>query len=114
MNLTYVSIAVFALAAVLGLTILTKWLGKKEVSRTVVYSHGAFAALGLVLLVAYAVQNPENFPKTALILFVIAALGGFYMFFKTLQQKMSPLAIAFVHALLAVSGFVGLLLFAFA
>ena len=110
----YVSILSFALAAVLGLGILIKWLTKKDASKTVVYSHGIVAAAALVLLVIYAVQNPADFPKTSLILFVIAALGGFYMFFRDLQQKASPMFIAFVHALLAVSGFVALLLFVFA
>ncbi|MEX2231021.1 MAG: hypothetical protein WD824_02585 [Cyclobacteriaceae bacterium] len=114
MNLIYVTIIVFALAAVFGLTILVKWLTKKDVSRAVVYTHGVFAALGLVLLIVFAMQNRDNYPNIALILFIIAALGGFYMFFRDLQKKMSPYSIAFVHALLAVAGFVALLIFAFA
>jgi hypothetical protein len=113
MNVLYVTIIVFALSAVLGLTILIKWLSKKEVSKGVIYSHGIFAALGLGLLAFFAVENADNFPKTALILLVIAAIGGFYMFFRELQKKMSPYSIAFVHALLAVAGFVSLLLFSF-
>ena len=80
----------------------------------VILAHGAIAAIALVLLVVFALQNPESFPKTSLILFVVAALGGFYMFFRNLKQKMGPLPLAFFHALLAVSGFVLLLLFAFA
>lgn len=113
MNLIYISIAVIALAAVLGLTILISWLTKKDVSRGVVYGHGIFAAIGLVLLAVFALQNPEDYPRLALILLVVAALGGFYMFFRDLQHKMSPYSIAFVHALLAVAGFVSLLFFAF-
>lgn len=110
----YLSIALFALAAVLGLTILVKWLTKKEASRAVIYSHGLVAAIALVLLIVYAAGNPENFPKTSIILFVLAALGGFYMFFYNLKTKLTPVAIAFVHALLAVVGFVALLFFVFA
>ena len=112
MNLIYVAIAIFALAAVLGVMILAKWLSKKDVSRGVIYAHGVFAAVGLVLLAVYAVQSPENYPKVTLILLVLAALGGFYMFFRELQNKMSPYSIAFGHALIAVAGFVSLLLFA--
>jgi hypothetical protein len=114
MNLIYLSVAVFALAAVFGVLILAKWLSKKDVSRGVIYTHGLFAAVGLVILVVYALQNRDNYPNVALILFIIAALGGFYMFFRDLQNKMSPYSIAFLHALLAVAGFVSLLLFAFA
>ena len=114
MNLLYASIVLFAVAAVFGLTILAKWLGKKDVSQVTVYSHGIFAALALVLLIVFALQNSANYPQVSLILFVVAALGGFYMFFRDLQKKMSPYSVAFLHALLAVAAFVGLLLFAFA
>ncbi len=114
MNLTYASIVLFAIAAVLGLSILIKWLTKKDVSKGVIYSHGIAAAIGLGLLVVLAVEDPEGYPKAALILLVIAALGGFYMFFRDLQQKMSPYSVAFLHALLAVAGFVALLIYAFA
>ena len=110
----YVSIALLALSAVLGLTILIKWLSKHEASQTVIYAHGVVAASGLLILIYYAMQNPENFPKASIILFVIAAIGGFYMFIRNLKQKMGPLPLALIHALLAVSGFVLLLLFAFA
>jgi hypothetical protein len=109
----YFAIALFALSAVLGLTILIKWLTKKDASKGVVYSHGIVAAIGLAVLVIYAVQNPDKFPKTSLILFAIAAVGGFYMFFRDMQKKYSPLTVAFIHALLAVGGFVMLLAFAF-
>ena len=109
-----ISIALFALSAVLGMTILVKWLTKKEASKAVIYSHGLVAATALVLLVVYAIQNPENFPQTSIVLFVIAALGGFYMFIRDIQKKASPLAIAFIHALLAVTGLITLLLFVFA
>jgi hypothetical protein len=107
------TIILFALAAVLGLTILVKWLTNKEASRGVVYAHGAAAAVALVLLLVYVLQHPDNSPMTSLILFVIAALGGFYMFFKDVKGQNSPMGIAIVHALLAVGGFVTLLLFAF-
>jgi len=110
----YASIALFAISAVLGLTILLKWLSKTEASSTVIYAHGAFAAVALVILIVFALQNPENFPKTSILLFIVAALGGFYMFFRNLKQKIGPMPLAFLHALLAVSGFVILLLFAFA
>ena len=110
----YLAISLFAISAVLGLTILTKWLTSKAVSKSVIYSHGIFAATALVLLVVFAMQNPDNFPKASIGLFVVAVLGGFYMFIRDLSKKSSPLAIAFVHALLAISGFVALLLFAFA
>lgn len=110
----YFTIALFAISAVLGLSILLKWLNKQNASRAVVYSHGMVAAVALVLLIGYAVMHPDSFPKVSIILFVIGALGGFYMFFNDLRQKESPMSIAFIHALLAVAGFVTLLTFVFA
>ena len=110
----YFTIALFAVSALLGLTILIKWLNKQDASRAVVYAHGGIAAAGIVLLLIYAIQNPTDFPKISIILFAIAAIGGFYMFFNDLSKKPNPIAIAFVHAILAVSGFVTLLMFVFA
>ena len=110
----YAAIALFALSAILGLTILIKWLTKKDASKAVIWSHGLVAAIALVILVVYAIQNPANYPQISIILFAIAAIGGFYMFFRDLRKKTSPLSVAFIHALLAVGGFIMLLFFTFA
>src|SRR5436190_15970973 len=99
----YLSIALFALAAVLGLIILVSWLQKKNASRAVIYSHGIVAAAALVLVVFFSIQNSENFPRLSLTLFIVSALAGFYMFFRDLNNKMSPIVLAFVHALVAVA-----------
>jgi hypothetical protein len=109
----YLTIALFAIAAIIGIIILKNWLTAASTSRAVVYAHGVFAALGLVVLVVYAVQNPANYPKTSIILLVIGALGGFYMFAEDLRKKNSPIWLAVVHALLAVGGFLFLVFFVF-
>lgn len=109
----YTTIILFAIAAVFGLVILVSWLRQKGASNAVVYSHGIFAAVALVLLIVYALQNPDNSPKAAITLFVIGALGGIYMFIRDLMKKNSPMWLAIVHALLAVGGFVMLLVYAF-
>lgn len=108
------SILLFAIAAVLGLLILIKWLGNKNVSRSVVYGHGIFAVLAFVLLLLFAYQHPDHFPSVALILFAIAALAGIYMFIKDLKGKYSPMALAVTHGLVAVAAFISLLIFALA
>ncbi len=109
----YATIVLFIISAILGLSILLKWLTSKHVSRAVIYSHGLVAAIALIILIAYALQNPANFPKASIILFAIGALGGTYMFVDDLRKKNSPLWLAFIHALLAVAGLVTLLLFVF-
>lgn len=109
----YLTICLFALAAVAGVLILKNWLTSAPTSRTVVYVHGAFAAAALVLLAVFAFRNPGNYPRVSLILFVLAALGGFYMFAEDLKKKYSPMWLAFAHALLALAGFFLLLIFVF-
>jgi NAD/NADP transhydrogenase beta subunit len=109
----YATIVLFALAAIVGFIILKNWLTSADTSRTTVYLHGVFAALALVLLVMYAFQNPANYPKASIILFVIGALVGFYMFAEDLRKKFSPTWLAVVHALFGVAGFLVLLFFVF-
>jgi hypothetical protein len=110
----YITIALFAIAAILGITILVSWVNKRNAPRSIVYSHGIFAATALVLLIVYIVNHRTNAPTTSLILFVLAALVGFYMFIRDMNKKNSPIGVAVLHALLAVSGFIALLIFVFA
>jgi hypothetical protein len=109
----YTSIALFALAALFGLTMLIKWLRKEDAPRGVAYIHGIVAALALVILIMYGVGHPDHFPKISIILFIIAALGGIFMFIRDVMKKPPIIPLAFVHALLAVSGLVTLLMFVF-
>jgi|SRR3954465_15340186 hypothetical protein len=105
-----VNIIAFALAAVLGLVIIKNWLTSANTSKAVVYAHGIFAAAGLVLLIISLVNTGSKNLQTSLILFVIAAIVGFYMFFRDLKGIMSPTWLGIVHGLVAVAGFVFLLL----
>src|SRR5215217_2110328 len=101
----YLTLGLFALAAIIGLIILKNWLTSANTSRTVVYAHGAFAAIALVLLLVQAIRNPAGNLRTSLMLFIIAAIGGFYMFFQDIKGKFSPTWLAVVHALIAIGGF---------
>ena len=109
----YIVIILFALAAVVGFIILKNWLTSATTARTTVYLHGTFAALALIILVIYAFQNTSHYPKASIILFIVAALVGFYMFSEDLRKKYSPMWLAFTHALFAIAGFLLLLFFVF-
>ena len=109
----YVSLAAFALAAIFGLTILIKWFGQSDAPRAVVYTHGILAATGLVLLLIEALKDRAHAPMISIVLFVIAAVAGFYMFFRDIIKRKRTLYLAFVHAVVAVAGFVALLFFVF-
>lgn len=106
----YLTIGLFAVAAVIGLIILKNWLTSAKTARTVVYAHGIFAAVAFILLLVQALRNPTGNLTTSLILFVVAALGGFYMFFQDLKGRFSPTWLALTHALIAATGVVFLLL----
>ena len=106
-------IGLFAIAAVFGLILLSKVLKGSETPKPVVYLHGGFAAVALVLLIINAVNDPANAPIISLILFVIAALGGFILFAKDISKKKIPVPLALIHAGAAVVAFVLLLSFVF-
>jgi hypothetical protein len=110
----YASIILFAIAAMFGLTILIRWLIKKDAPAVVIYSHGIFAVIAFLSLLVYSLQNKEHFPLVSLILFAIVAVAGFIMFFMNLKNSKSPLFIAFIHAIVAVTAIILLLLFAIA
>lgn len=107
------TIILFALAAVLGLILITKVLKGQETPKPVVYTHGAVAATGLVLLIIAYINQGDSLLMTSVLIFVIAALGGFVMFGKDLTHKAIPKWLAVVHALAALTAFVLLLIAAF-
>ena len=108
----YTAIAFFALAAIFGLLLLSYVLKGKETRKTVVVTHGLLAASGLTLLIIYMLNRPG--PIESLVLFTIAVLGGVVMLVKDLSGKPIFKWLGIAHGLIAVCGFIFLLVFAFA
>lgn len=106
------TIILFALAAALGSAVMVQIINDRETNKPVAYAHGAVAAIALALLIIYAISNPASYPRISLILFIVAALGGFVLFGKDLMGKPGPKALALIHGLAAVAAFVLLLIFA--
>jgi hypothetical protein len=106
----YLTIILFAIAAIIGVIILKNWLTSAKTARTVIYAHGIFAAAALVLLLVHTLNNPSSALQTSLAIFIAAALGGFYMFFRELKGILSPTWLGVVHGLLAIVAF-GVLVF---
>ncbi len=107
------TIILFAIAAVLGMVLITKVLKDQETPKAVVYSHGAAAAIALVLLIIAYTNQGDSLLMISILVFIVAALGGFVMFGRDISQKTIPKWLAVVHALAAVTGFVLLLIAAF-
>lgn len=108
----YTIIGLFALAALLGMALLSYVLKDKETPKGAMIAHGLFAASGLVLLLMYVFRNTPG-PVESAVLFVIAALGGFVLVARDLTGKKIPKWLAVTHGLLAVAGFLFLLVFTF-
>ena len=108
----FASIAFFSLAAVLGMLLLSYVLRGKETPKGVVFTHGPLAAIGVILLIIYAFDNPPG-PIESIVLFIIAALGGLILVTRDLLRKPIPKWLAVTHGLVAITGFVFLLIYAF-
>ncbi len=108
----YTAIAFFALAAILGMILLSFILRGKETPKGLALTHGPLAAIGLILLIIYTVNNKPG-PIESVILFTIAAIGGVIVFMRDITNKPIPKWLAIAHGLIAVTGFIFLLIFAF-
>ena len=101
------ALALFALAAVIGMYMLTRVLRDTLPPWLAVVLHGAFAATGLVLLLYSAFMAGSAPPPILLfasVVLVIAALGGFVLVSFHLRKKTPPRALALIHAFAAVVG----------
>lgn len=107
----YLAIIIFLIAAVFGLIIASAIIRNQPTPKPMVYLHGLLGAIALAIVVIYVLKNPGNNPMISLVLLVIAALGGFVLFARDMTKKPGPLALVIIHALMAVSGVLGLILF---
>lgn len=103
------ALIVFAIAALGGATLAYMRIVKKDVSMPLALVHGLFAATGLVLLVLSIANGAGSGIKSALIVFLIAALGGFTLFSFHLRTRPLPVPLVLIHGSAAVVAFLILL-----
>jgi hypothetical protein len=106
-----ISIIIFAFAALLGLYLLSFVLQNKNTPKGVAFTHGPLAALALVILIIYAIFNHPS-PVVSITLFVLAALGGIMLIYRDITGKSVPKWMAIGHGLVAITGFIFLIIFA--
>lgn len=102
------ALALFAVAAVIGVYMLTRIFSGALPPWLAGILHGALAATGLVLLLYTAFGTgvaPSPVLLFASVILVIAALGGFILVSFHARQKAPPRALALVHGVAAVVGF---------
>lgn len=105
------ALVLFGIAALGGLILATQRLrGAPRPTLALALVHGAVAAAGLVSLILVVVEaGAPPVAKTALVVFLVAALGGFYLIAQHLQTKPLPIPVMLIHAAVAVAGFLILL-----
>jgi len=106
-----VAAVLFALAAIGGIILAALHLTTKSAPIPLALLHGLLAATGLVLLIIGVTQMASaGLPGIALVIFIIAALGGFVLFAMHLKRRPLPGGLIVVHGLLAVAAFTILLI----
>lgn len=106
------AIALFSLAAIIGMAMLSFVLKGKRPSMALVLTHGPLALAGIVLLLIYSTTH-HPIPFESILLFIIAASGGIILVIHHFMGKMIPKWLAIAHGIIAVVGFIFLLLFQF-
>ena len=113
MGLIYSAIVIFGMTAIFGMYLLSLILRNKTTPKGLTIIHGVMAALALILLLIFS-YGPSPGPWPSIIVFALAAMGGFVLNYRDITGKKVPKWLGIVHGLLAVAGFVLLLIFAFA
>ncbi len=104
-NMLIAAQILFAIAAVIGITLAFMHIKKKPVPIAYALPHGIIAATGLILVIISYVQAIAAV-GLPLILFIIAALGGFVLFATHYRARPLPLPLIIIHALVAVTAFI--------
>jgi len=105
------SVILFAIAALGGLVLGVSGLRQRDLPMWLSLIHGLVAAAGLVTLILVVLQgNAGTLVIISLVLFLIAALGGFVLFSFHLRKRPHPKGLIVIHALAAVIAFVLLLI----
>lgn len=112
MTTLYTIIGLFASSALIGLYLLVLVLQNKETPKAVSFVHGGFVVVAFILLISYLVKNSPG-PIESVVLFAMAAVGGVVLIYRDITGKKIPKWLAIAHGLLAVSGFIFLLIYTF-
>jgi hypothetical protein len=106
-----IAIVLFVFAAVFGVISLTPILQKQPTSKPTVFLHGVLAAAGLITVIVAVARAADAAPLMALILLIVAALGGFILLGIDMQKKAVPKSLAVLHPIIAAAGLVTLFIF---
>ena len=103
-----IAVLIFAIGAVGGLIMASSVLRGRMAPWALSLLHAALGATGLVLTALVAFGGTADVPSIvpiALLILVIAALGGFFLASFHARKQLPPRGVVFVHAGVAVTGF---------
>jgi hypothetical protein len=103
-----IAVIVFAIGALGGLVLASSVLRGRLAPWALSLLHAALGATGLVLTAIVLFGSSEAVPQytgLALLLLVIAALGGFFLASYHLRNQAGPKPVVLIHAGVAVIGF---------
>jgi hypothetical protein len=105
------ALIVFAIGALGGLTLAGVYVLQGRLAPWgLSLLHAALGAIGLLILIYAALTTGiAGAALAALVILIIAALGGFYLASIHLRGQVAPKPVVFVHAGVAVIGFLALL-----
>ena len=107
--LTY-AVIIFAIGALGGLALASYVLRRRLAPWALSLLHAALGAIGLLLVIYPALTTGiSRAAVTALVILAIAALGGFYLASVHLRGEVAKKPVVFIHAGVAVIGFLTLL-----
>ncbi len=104
------ALVLFAVAALGGATLAYMRIVKKDVSMPIAIVHGLFAAAGLVTLILALSGMRSAGATAALVIFLLAALGGFTLFSFHLRTRPLPVPLVLIHGGAAAIAFLVLLI----
>ena len=108
-----VPIILFAIAALGGLYMAVCIFKGSFAPWALSILHALLGASGLVLILISVLQGARGLVAGALIILAIAAIGGFYLASYHVRRQLAPKSIVAIHAVVAVTGFLVLLVAAF-
>lgn len=99
------ALVAFAIAAAGGLVLAYNVLRGRLAPWALSLLHAALGATGLVLVLLAVLDGVAGPVTIALLLLLVAALGGFYLASLHLRERIAPSGVVLVHAGVAVAGF---------
>jgi hypothetical protein len=106
MDLLKIAILLFTVAAMLGSFLAYCHFTKKPLPLPVAMLHGFLAAVGVFCVAALFFLHQLPGPgQVALGLFLMAAGGGLFLFYRHLREKPLPSAVVILHMSLALAAY---------